>query len=95
MHVMQVPYPGFLEYEAFDSDRNTEALPNLGLKRTIRDPEIKVSELADRLLRALKEATGVAKIEYDEDGEVGLQYLNATVFVRLNGQPPLFVLLPY
>jgi len=88
MQIIQVPYPGFLEYEAFDSERNTEALPNLGLKRTIRDPEIKMSVLADRLLRALQEATGLAEIEYGEDGEVGFQYRDAGLFVRLLGQPP-------
>jgi len=88
MQVMHVPYPEFLEYEAFDNERNTDALPNLGLKRTIRDPEIKMSVLSDRLLRALQEATGLKEIEYGEDGEVGFQYLSATVFVRLLGQPP-------
>lgn len=88
MQIMQVPYPGFLEYEAFDSERNTEALPNLGLKRTIRDPNIKMSVLADRLLRSLREETGLSELDFDDSGDVGFAYLGAPVFVRLVGQPP-------
>jgi len=34
--ILRVPHPGFLEYEAFDTDGNAILLPSLGLKRAIR-----------------------------------------------------------
>ena len=86
--VFTVPSPWFLEYRAFDSDGNEESLAELGLKRTTLDPQIKMVDLANRLLSTLRESSGLCDLDFDKDGDVGLSYGSITVYVCLVGSPP-------
>lgn len=86
--VFNVPSPWFLEYKAFDSDRNEDSLPHLGLKRAIVDPQVRMGDLANRLLSTLRESSGLRDLDFDCDGDVGLRYGSITVYVGLVGSPP-------
>ena len=86
--ILRVPHPGYLEYDAFDADGATIELPGLGLKRRMppRDAE-KAGDLPQQLLEAVKNATGLDDLDYDEDGDLGFRSGSAVVFVRLAGHP--------
>ena len=87
--VLRVPYPGFLEYEAFDADQNSIIHPELGLKRATRTtPKDKRVDVANRLLATVKEATNIADLEFDEDGDIQVRYGSMAAFIRLVGDPP-------
>lgn len=87
--ILRVPHPGFLEYELFDADGNAFALPELGLKRATRTlPDDQATILQQRLLATMTELTGIADLEFDEDGDTAIQYGTLPVFVRLAGDPP-------
>jgi len=40
------------------------------------------------LLTTLKAETGICKLDYDSDGDIGIRYGSAIAFVRLIGDPP-------
>jgi len=86
--ILRVPYPGFLEYEAFDDKRNSLVLPGLGLKRAERGNRPAPAVLAKRLLAIMREVTGVAELAYDKDGDIGIRYGSLAVFVSRVGNPP-------
>ena len=86
VEIMQVPHPGFLEYQAFDPDGGSLPLPGLGMKQaasTDGDPE----KVPQHLLAILQEITGISDLAYDEDGDVGLRYGSALTFIRLISDP--------
>jgi T3SS (YopN, CesT) and YbjN peptide-binding chaperone 1/T3SS (YopN, CesT) and YbjN peptide-binding chaperone 3 len=86
--VLRVPHPGFLEYEVFDIEGNPILLPSLGLKRAARRPQAPdAANLAERLLATLRETMGIADLEYDEDGDIGVRHGSIAAFVRLVGHP--------
>ena len=87
--VFGVPHEGFLQYEAFDYAGNSYALPDLQLKHQVRDPKLQMAELADRLLDILQEATGLADLEFDADGDVQLRSYGRAFFIQLVGHPPM------
>ncbi len=87
--ILRVPYPGSLQYQAFEKGGEVIALPELGLK--LASPLSAATEQEDlpqMLLAALKEKTGLTDLEYDGDGDIGLSYGSALVYVRLIGDPP-------
>ena len=87
--VFGVPHEGYLEYESFDQSGNDRVLPDLRIKRHLRDPELHMGKLADGLLAVLQEATGIAGLDFDEDGDIGIGLDSGqALFVRLLGQPP-------
>ena len=87
--VFGVPHEGFLVYESFDLSGNDRGLPDLRLKRQTRDPELRMSELADGLLAIVKETTGIPELDFDEDGDIAIGLVQGqTLFVCLTGQPP-------
>lgn len=87
--ILRIPHPGFLEYELFDADGNAFALPELGLKRATRmSPDQQITSLSQRLLATMTELTGIADLEFDQDGDIAIQYGTVPVFVRLAGDPP-------
>jgi hypothetical protein len=89
VEILRVPHPGFLEYELFDADGNAFALPELGLKRATRKlPDEEATKLPQRLLATMTELTGIADLEFDENGDIAIQYGTVPVFVRLEGDPP-------
>lgn len=86
--VFGAPSPFFIEYEAMDHEGSSIALPALGLKRAVRDPEVRVSEIAERLLGTLREHCGIPSLDFDADGDIGLVRGSCTIYVRLVGSKP-------
>ena len=87
--ILRVPYPSSLQYEAFESEGRSLALPELGLKLAQRAPNPDSQEdLAQHLLATLKECTGVSDLDYDEDRDIGIRHGSALTWVRLLGDPP-------
>ena len=84
--IMQVPHPGFLEYQAFDADGGSLPLPGLGMKQATSTDEGR-ERGALRLLAMLQEITGISDLAYDEDGDIGLRYGSALTFIRLISDP--------
>lgn len=79
--VLTIPHPSSLEYEAFDAEGSPILLPVLGLKRaTAGKSEV---SLPDMVLRAVRLATGIDDLEYDEDGDLCLRYGEISLFVAL------------
>ena len=97
--VLRVPYPGMLQYEAFDIDGNAILLPSLGLKRVApRPPAQREAELmpdpqphgdpTELLLAAMKRATNIDDLEFDGDGDIGISFGGRVAFARLVGKAP-------
>ena len=86
--ILRVPHPGFLRYEAFDTDGNVLDFPRLGIKRMEKEEQANLRRIAPRLLAALRVITGLKDLDYDEDGDVVLRYGNITMCVRIIGNPP-------
>ena len=89
VEIFGVPHEGFLQYEAFDYAGNSYALPGLEIKRQVRDPEIRMAEIAERLLNAVREATELPDLDFDEDGYLQLRSKGLPLFIRLVGGPPM------
>lgn len=85
---LRVPHPGFLEYEAFDSDGNALDLPGLGIKRVMPEVSIDIESMAKTLVSTLQAITGIDDLVFDEDGDIGLTRDDLPVFVRFTGSPP-------
>jgi len=85
--VMSIAHPSRLEYEAFDRDGEAIAMPDLGLKRHIElDP---AKDLPERLLAAIREATGLDGLTFDTDKDIGgITFGSAVTFVRLLTEKP-------
>lgn len=90
--ILQVPHPGFLQYQAFDDGNNrgeVVALPELGLKReqpgTQQDD---LKSLSEKLLATLRETTGILELDYDDGGDIAVRYGSAMTLVRLIEEPP-------
>lgn len=82
--VMAIPHPGFLAYQSFDVDRGGSlAWSELGLK--VAEPAQSAAETADRLLRTLRQETGIESLDFDDDGDVPLRYGSVLVFARVSG----------
>lgn len=90
--ILRVPHPGFLQYEAFEDvegEWTALALPGLGLKQAKpKQPGDNLASLAEALLTTLKIETGIGKLDFDCDGDIGIRYGSAAVFVRLISDPP-------
>jgi hypothetical protein len=87
--ILRVPHPGSLQYDAFSADGEKIALPELGLQR--EKPASRKDEQEDLpqlLLETLKSTTGIADLDYDDDGDIGVRCGSAVVFVRLTNDSP-------
>lgn len=82
--VLGVPHPGFLEYQAFDTDGKRLSFPGLGLRR-VRKAAMPNSpkHLPELLLSAIRGITAIADLEFDEDGDVPVRYGNIVTFTSL------------
>jgi hypothetical protein len=88
--VMGVPHDGYLAYTAFGvSGGGDVSYPGLGIKREVTDPNLRMEELAERLLSVLQEASGCATLAFDDDGDVALDMAGQRCWIRLIGQPPM------
>jgi hypothetical protein len=92
--VFEISHPGNLEYKAFDKKQRTILVPTLGLKREEPAPppekprEDTVEELRKLVLKAIREGSGNADLEFAEDGDLLLRFGSAAVFVRVLDSPP-------
>lgn len=86
--ILGVPHPGFLEYQSFDAEGNAILLPDLGLKLAETRSTNDLDPLPTRVLSTLRALTGIADLDFDADGDIGLNYGEVTVFVRTVGSPP-------
>ncbi len=82
--ILCVPHPGFLEYGAFDEDRNEIMLPELGLRHLKAALGPKLPKL---LLKSVAEFSGNPDLGYDEDGDIALRYESIVTFIRPVGEP--------
>jgi hypothetical protein len=88
--VMGVPHDGYIAYSAFGVNGEGDvSYPDLGIKREVTDPNLRMDELAERLLSVLQEASGCATLSFDEDGDVALDMAGQRCFVSLVGRPPV------
>ena len=91
--VFEIPHPGALMYKAFDKKERTILVPTLGLKREEPAPppekpcEDTVEGLRKLVLKAIREGSGNADLELDEDGDIALRFGSAAVFVRVLDDP--------
>lgn len=82
--VLGVDHPELLEYFAFDQDDVPIEFPELGLKFEELDEDSDPEDLPELLLETIRDTIGDNSLECDEDGDIGIRYGNALVFVRLN-----------
>jgi len=87
--ILRVTHPAWLEYDAFDADRNSLAFPALGVKRRARSADQDPEQMRHRLLATVQEFTGLADLAVDQDGDIALQVGTAIVFIRYQPDPPL------
>ncbi|WP_045221904.1 T3SS (YopN, CesT) and YbjN peptide-binding chaperone 1 [Desulfonatronum thioautotrophicum] len=87
--ILRVTHPAWLEYEAFDSDRNSLAFPTLGVKRRIRPADQDPDQMRQRLLSMVQECMGLRDLSFDQDGDIALRVGTAIVFIRYQADPPL------
>jgi hypothetical protein len=91
--VFEIPHPGYLMYKAFDKKERTILVPTLGLKREEPAPppakpcEDTVEETRKLVLRAIREGSGNADLEFSESGDLSLRFGSAAVFVRVLDAP--------
>ncbi len=85
--ILRIPHPGFLQYEAFDTDGNALVFSRLGIKRKEKEEQANLGSIARRLLAALREITNLKDLDYDKNGNIALRYGSITMFVRVIGNP--------
>jgi hypothetical protein len=83
--VMLVPHPGMLEYNSFDRGGGALRWPKLGLRHESQAQSS--PDLAQQVLEAVRKESGIADVEYDKDGDIGLRFGSVLVWVRLSGAP--------
>ncbi|MFZ4538960.1 T3SS (YopN, CesT) and YbjN peptide-binding chaperone 1 [Propionivibrio sp.] len=87
--ILCVPYPGFLQYEARDANGEAIVLPNLGLKRASgASQDMSPAAVSQQLLATLEETTGINDLEFDGDGDIGISFNSALIYVRLLEDQP-------
>ena len=87
--IFRATHPGWLIYDAFDSDRNSLAFPTLGVKRRVRPADQDPDQVRQLLLATVQEFTGMPGLAVDQDGDIALQVGTAIVFIRYQADPPL------
>lgn len=90
--IHDAPYPGNLEYEAFDDEGNRLELSQLGLKRHVRDTNkdgaADQTVLRTKLRGTLRALTGDETLDFDDDGDIGVRYGSMMAFARLVEEGP-------
>lgn len=71
--VLGVPHPGFLEYLSFDADGKRLSFPSLGLRKARKQAKApSAMNPGAAVLAAMRQVTGLADIEFDEDGDLAV-----------------------
>ena len=88
--VFEASHPDLLEYDAFDTKGSQISFPGLCRRRAQRPGSAAESEssIAQELLAAIREATGLGDLEFDTDGDICLPRGSQVVFVRRLGATP-------
>ena len=86
--VHKIPHPGYLQYEAFDSDGNSISIQALGLKRMARIADSNHHNIRGDLLSTIKRFTGLTDLQYNQDGNIGMRLGSLLAFVRYDEHPP-------
>lgn len=88
--VMGVPHDGYIAYSAFGVNGEGDvSYPDLGIKREVTDPNLRMDELDARLLSVLQEASGCSTLAFDEDGYVDVTMAGQRCLVNVVGKPPM------
>jgi len=82
-HILRVPSPKRLEYYAYNEEDEPIEFPELGLPLAAPEDDGDQLELSQLLLETIRDTVGIADVEYDEDGDIGVRYRSALSFVRL------------
>ncbi len=86
--IMGVPHPGFLEYEAYDTQHQIRDFSELGLARSARGSrgdDQSAALLTERLLSTLKAATGVEDLSIDADGDIAIAFNGSPIYFSVLG----------
>lgn len=87
--IFELPYPGALEYQAFDADGEVIQIPELGLRQAKdRTQKGNLSLLQPQLLSTLRAETGIPDLQPDADGDITVQYGAISISVVILGDPP-------
>ncbi len=86
--VHRIPHPGYLEYEAFDSDGNSIPIPDLGLKRMTRYATPDPQKMRQTLLSTIREFTRLSDLNYDRKGNIGIRFGSVVTFISYMEKPP-------
>ena len=88
--VFEASHPDLLEYDAFDTKGSQISFPGLCRRRAQRPGSAAESEssIAQELLAAIREVTGLGDLEFDNDGDICLPRGSQVVFVRRLGATP-------
>jgi hypothetical protein len=92
--VFEIPHPGYLMYKAFDKKKRTILVPTLGLKHEESEPtpekprEETIEELRKLVLAAVRDGSGNPGLACAENGDIGLRFGSAAVYVRVLEGPP-------
>jgi len=82
--ILCVPHPGFLQYEAFDTDANDIVLPGLGLKQAERMAQDgNDGSVASQLLALLRGLTHIDDLDFNEYGCIDFCAGKLPVFVNI------------
>jgi len=82
--VLGVPHPGFLEYEAFDTDGKRLSFPVLGLRKQRKKAKADLAKNPSAvLLAAMCKITGIGDLEFDKDGDVPVRFGSVVTFTSL------------
>lgn len=82
--ILRVPYPGTLQYEAFDEHGKAIDLPGLGLKQAKRRTEEEsMEDVARQLVSTLRGLTGISDLDFDENGCINICAGSLPIFVAI------------
>lgn len=83
---LSIHHPGILHYEAFDGDGNALYFPMLGLKPATEG--VPSQTPVEQLVHAMRLATGIGDLEFDDDGNVSISYCDIPIFLSIGDSPP-------
>lgn len=83
--ILRIPHPGGLTYDAFESRKGALQLIGLGLKRAEPRPASPSPEpdLRRSALECVRRTTGIADLDYDENGDITISFKGHPCRLRL------------
>jgi len=87
--ILGVSGPEKLVYQALADDGNSQFYPDLGVQRDVRLAHSQPEVMQQRLLATIREHTGLADLEFDQDGDIVVTFGSMVAFIRCQADPPL------